>query len=140
MTNISRPHFLSQKPSEKNGIVFPAIKRERFIFVKNVFSKKFLKSCKDHKKLQHYRAMTNISRPHFLSKTPSEKNGMAFTAFSFIIGTVETFMGWGEEGFGVGNFSWGGDFSGSKFPPWDVFKNLGQKSAFLGRFKCLLHH
>ena len=37
------------------------IKREGFIFMKNVFSKMFLKCCKDHKKLQHYIAMLNIS-------------------------------------------------------------------------------
>ena len=72
-----RPIFLDliflPKGRVKNGITSSAIKREGVIFMKNVFSKKFLKCCKDHKKLQHYRATTNISRPHFLTKRPSEK-------------------------------------------------------------------
>ena len=80
MVNISWPHFFTKKASEKNGITFSAIKRERLIFVKNVFGKKFLKSCKDHKKLQHYRAMVNISWPHFFTKKASEKNGITFSA------------------------------------------------------------
>ena len=72
-----------KRQSQKNGITFPAIKRERLIFTKIFSGKKFLESYKYQNEWQHHRTTTNICWPSFWPKRTSHKNGITFQAIKW---------------------------------------------------------